>query len=367
MNTMRTLEELQKSQNSLLILHYACTDINNSPVIITSISTKNYATGQTSSFSYDEFGEEEKLTVSLESIRAICEPVKPPKETIDYMDFFCGDSEKPEDLTNTAQRRIALYKTVSTLVRAYATLASEMIEAGFSKKEAEKIKNEVEYYENVKDEIKLASGDYIDLKAYEPAMRHLIDTYIDAKESKKISAFDDLTIIDLILKNGISAVDDLPTNIRQNKKAVAEVIENNVRRLITEEKPTNPKYFEKMSVLLDEIIRERKNDSIDYARYLEKIAKLVQNVKKPSTQTTYPKSMTSKSKMALYDNLDSNEEVALKIDESILKNKPDEWRGNPIKERIVRLAIKKAMKECGIDDDKQVEMVLDLARNQNDY
>ena len=58
---MKTLEELQKSQNSLLILHYACTDINNSPVIITSISTKNYATGQTSSFSYDEFGEEEKL------------------------------------------------------------------------------------------------------------------------------------------------------------------------------------------------------------------------------------------------------------------------------------------------------------------
>jgi type I restriction enzyme, R subunit len=309
----------------------------------------------------------EKLTASLETIRAICEPVKPPKETIDYIDFFCGDSQKPEDLVNTAQRRTALYKTVSTLVRAYATLASEMIEAGFSKKEAEKIKNEVEYYENVKAEIKLASGDYIDLKAYEPAMRHLIDTYIDAKESKKISAFDDLTIIDLILKNGVGAVDDLPTNIRKNKKAVAEVIENNVRRLITEEKPSNPKYFEKMSVLLDEIIQERKNESIDYAKYLQKIAKLVQNVKQPFTQTTYPKSINSKSKMALYDNLDSNEEVALKIDEAILKNKPDGWRGSPIKERIVRLEIKKAMKECGIDDDKQVEMVLELARNQNDY
>ena len=38
--------------------------------------------------------------------------------------------------------------------------------------------------------MKLASGDYIDLKMYEPAMRHLIDTYIRAEESEKVSAFD---------------------------------------------------------------------------------------------------------------------------------------------------------------------------------
>lgn len=58
---MKTLEELQKSQNSLLTLHYACTDINKSPVIITSISIKNYATGQISSFSFDEYGDEKTL------------------------------------------------------------------------------------------------------------------------------------------------------------------------------------------------------------------------------------------------------------------------------------------------------------------
>ena len=39
-----------------------------------------------------------------------------------------------------------------------------------------KIKNEVDHYSKVRDEVRLASGDYIDLKAYEPAMRHLIDT-----------------------------------------------------------------------------------------------------------------------------------------------------------------------------------------------
>jgi type I restriction enzyme R subunit len=58
----------------------------------------------------------QRLNTSLENIRALCEPVEPPKETIDYIDFFCGDSEKPEELENTKQRRIALYKLTSTLV-----------------------------------------------------------------------------------------------------------------------------------------------------------------------------------------------------------------------------------------------------------
>ncbi len=58
---MKTLEELQKSQNSLLTLHYACTDINNSPVIITSISIRDYGTHQTYTFSFDEYGDEKNL------------------------------------------------------------------------------------------------------------------------------------------------------------------------------------------------------------------------------------------------------------------------------------------------------------------
>lgn len=38
---------------------------------------------------------------------------------------------------------------------------------------------------------------YIDLKIYEPAMRHLLDAYLRAEESEKASAFDDMTLIQL--------------------------------------------------------------------------------------------------------------------------------------------------------------------------
>ncbi len=65
----------------------------------------------------------------------------------------------------------------------------------------------MDHYSKVRDEVQLASGDYIDLKAYEPAMRHLIDTYIRAEESEKISAFDDMSLIQLIVERGPDAVD----------------------------------------------------------------------------------------------------------------------------------------------------------------
>jgi type I restriction enzyme R subunit len=79
-------------------------------------------------------------------------------------------------------------------VRAFANLANELPEAGFSPGEIEALKADVGHYENVRTEVKLASGDYVDLKMYEPAMRHLIDTYIRAEESQKVSAFDDLSL-----------------------------------------------------------------------------------------------------------------------------------------------------------------------------
>ena len=121
---------------------------------------------------------------------------------------------------------MSLYKSVAALIRAYANIAGEMAKAGYSEKEAAAVRREVDHFEKVRTEVKLASGDYIDLKMYEPAMRHLIDTYIRAEESQKVSAFDDLSLIQLIVDRGAGAVGSLPEAIRRDPKAVLETIEN---------------------------------------------------------------------------------------------------------------------------------------------
>src|SRR3989338_3286037 len=308
----------------------------------------------------------EKLDSARESIKALCEPVKPPKDSLAFIEYFCGNTEKPRDLKNTEPRRVALYKVTAGFVRSYANIANEMAEAGYTKSETEQIKTEAKYYEDVRSEIKPASGDYIDLKAYEPAMRHLIDSYINAEESKTISIFDSTTILDLVTKKGAEAVNDLPKNIRSKKEAVAEAIENNVRRLIIEEKQTNPKYFEKMSVLLEEIIKFRKESAKNYEAYLKKIVDLVKKAKSPSASASYPRRINTKTKCAMYDNLDNNEDLALAVHERIIESKQDGWRGNKIKERQVRFAIKDTLKEFGIDD-AETERILQLAKNQSEY
>ena len=304
----------------------------------------------------------ERLDTALETIKALCEPVQPPKGTNEYITYFCGDTSNKVELKNNEQKRIALYRSTVSLIRAYANIANEMLEAGYNREQIESIKKDVKYYEDIRLEIKLASGDAIDLKAYEPAMRHLIDSYIGAKESQKISAFDDLSLIQLIVERGKDALDSLPENIRNNDRAVAETIENNLRRVIVEERPTNPRYYDKMSALLTELIQLRKQEDKEYEEYLNRILELTKQISSPTNSVQYPATVNTNAKRALYDNLDNDEELAIKIDAEICRVKKDNFRGNKIKERQVEYAIKKF-----IPDDAEAKRIFEIVLQQKDY
>ncbi len=308
----------------------------------------------------------ERLEDALETIRAVIEPVEPPKGQVQFQHYFVGDSENPNDLKDTEPRRVALYKATISLIRAYANLADEMIDAGYTVAETEKIKTEVKYFENLRKEIQIASGDYIDLKQYEPAMRHLIDSYLGAEESRVLSKFDDLSLVELIVEKGKDAINELPENIRKNKDSMSETIENNLRKVIIEESPTNPMYYEKMSILLDELIKLRKEKTEEYEKYLDEIVELTRKIKKPNEKSTYPTTLTTNAKRALYDNLGKNEELANKLDEKIMTTKKDSWRDNKIKTKAVRYAIKEVLTEFKVKE-PDVDYILEIVKNQRDY
>ena len=290
----------------------------------------------------------ERLEETREAVRALCEPVELPKDSAAYLRYFCAkDSADAEQLTANEPKRFALYKQVAAFVRAFAELANELEEAGYSAREIDALKAEVDHYEKARNEVKLASGDYIDLKMYEPAMRHLIDTYIRAEESEKVSAFDDLSLIQLIVERGVEAVDSLPDGIRKNKDAIAETIENNVRKLIINKQPINPKYYEKMSELLDALIEQRRKEALDYQEYLRKIVELTKKVKSPEVSGEYPVTMNTPGKRALYDNLDKNEALALAVDAAVRASRQDDWRSNLFKIKKVRNAIWAALESAG--------------------
>ncbi|MCF8386691.1 MAG: hypothetical protein K9G47_02330 [Bacteroidales bacterium] len=237
-----------------------------------------------------------------------------------------------------------------------------MQKAGYTQSEAEAIKKEVQYYSDLRETIKLASGDKVDLKRFEPGMRQLMDMYLSAHGSRKISNFENQSLIDLILK--VSEPEE-PYKTRADKKreeTIAEIIENNTRKVIIEELPTNPKYFEKMSELLDELIEQRKREAIAYEAYLKKIKELAEMIEQPTKTANYPASLTTKAKRALYDNLDNNEILALALDNLIQTTKLDDWRDGGIRERKLMLSVKSLVK----DQDKTNEL-MKIIKAQDEY
>lgn len=304
----------------------------------------------------------ERLDNALEEIHILCEPVAQPKDTLAYIHYFCGNTEIEEELKERETQRTALYKKTVLLIRAYANIADEMEEAGYSEIEINAIKGEIDHYLKLREEIKKASGETLDLKTYEADMRHLIDTYIQADEPETISPFAGMPLLDIIVKSGIAdAINSMPDGIKSNQGAIAETIENNVRKKIIKEHLIDPAFFEEMSKLLSEIIKERKANAISYAEYLEKIAELAKKVNEGKSEET-PETLVTIAQRALYNNLDKNEELAMQIDSVVKSVKRDGWRGNLPKER----EIKKALFEV-LNDVEKVEDVFTIIREQKEY
>lgn len=309
----------------------------------------------------------ERLEDAIEALHQLCLDIPAPKQLEQYYHYFCGDPTNKDDLKDNEQKRLTLYKLVVALIRAYNNIASEIIEAGYTQVEADKIKDKVNYYAELRNSIKHYSSDYIDLKKYEPDMRQMLDMYLTADPSRVLSNLGEATLLQLIVDNGIEeATDKLPSSIKGNRGAMSETIENNMRKTIIQEMPINPAYYEKMSVLLVELIRLRKEGAISYEELLKEYEILAKNIQ-PNTKKSYPKDVDTRPKQALYDNLEGNEELSILMDEKVRYVKDDDWRSTHIKRRKVELAIKDVLEKHSITDETILSKIFDIVSNQKEY
>src|SRR5207302_49595 len=132
------------------------------------------------------------------------------------------------------------------LVRSFANIADELEAAGYSEPDVTNIKQALKRYLNVREIIRKASGESLDLKPYEADMRHLIDTYIEADEPRKISPFENMSLLDLIVKTGIAdAIATRLNTFKGNKEAVAETIEKQRPQQNHQRAPQRPGFLRK--------------------------------------------------------------------------------------------------------------------------
>ena len=304
----------------------------------------------------------ETLEAAREAYGHLVELVQAPKTELDYIRYFCGNSEIPEQLAETEPLRVQLYKLVAMLVRSYAAISDNIVEAGYTVGEAAIIQAEIEQAVALRETIRHASGETIDLKAYEADMRYLIDTYIRADEAHKISNFDNIGLLELIVKSGIAdAINSLPKGIK-SQEAVAETITNNIRSKILQQKANDPAFYERMSEVLDDVLADLRARRDTYEEFLQKIADLAKRVQAGKSSDT-PDALDTPAKRALYNNLGNDLELALAIDAEVRLRAPAAFRGNQPKENIIKQSLLPLLG----NDVSEVERIFAIIKAQQEY
>jgi type I restriction enzyme R subunit len=81
------------------------------------------------------------------------------------------------------------------------------------------------------------------------------------------------------------------------------------------------------------------------------------------SRRSYPTSLNTASKRALFDNLGHDEGLALKVDQAVRNSLQDDWRNNAMKTKKVTQAIASVLG----GDEARTERTVELVKSQNDY
>lgn len=321
-----------------------------------------------------------KLEEAREALHYLCEPVPPPREVEQYLHTFCGNAADPDALSKTEPLRVAYYKAVSAFARAFTAIAQNLAEAGYADAEAEAVRREVEFHAEIRAAIKKHSGEELDIKPYEADMRHLINSYIQADPASEQGELGNMSLIELVIETGIH--DAIARKLNEkgtlSRNAIAEGIINNVRKTIIREQLTDPRFYEEMSQLLDDLIRQRRADAAEYEEFLKKAEDLVKRLAQRRTDEGVPAVLHgNREASVIYNNLPSlpsstfryptheelRADLAMRLDLAIRENAPAGWKGDQAREAQVLNAIYPILER----DREATYALFEIIKNQPGY
>ena len=322
----------------------------------------------------------EQLDAAREALRYLCVPVPPPREMEQFLHYFCGNAASPQALADTEPLRVSFYKSVAGFVRAYADLAQNLTEAGYSDAEAAALQKETEYYGDIRAAIKKHSGEELDIKPYEADMRHLLNTYVQADPAADMGNLNSLSLTELIIQTGIhdAIARKLNDKGKLSRNAIAEGIINNVRKTIIRDQLTDPRFYAEMSKLLVDLIKQDRADAAAYESFLKKAEELVKRMAKRDAIAGVPAILHGKPEaIVLFNNLadipattfqcpvddDGKAKLALDLDRAMREKAPAGWKGDDTREKQVLNALFPIMSR----DREATQAIFEIIKNQPGY
>jgi type I restriction enzyme R subunit len=238
-------------------------------------------------------------------------------------------------------------------------LAPNLEDAGYSAGADHAFEQETQFYAEVRAAIKNHSGEELDIKPFEADMRHLINTYMLADPANLLGDLSSLSLTELIIQTGIhdAIAKKLNEKGKLSRNAIAEGIINNVRKTIIRDQLTDPMFYEEMSKLLEDLIKQKRDDTESYEQFLKNAEELAKKLGTGKGDNDVPSALHgNKEATVLYNNLpgvlaaslptntaaepeavfgDECLELALKLDNAIREKAPAGWKGDSAREAQV--------------------------------
>lgn len=222
--------------------------------------------------------DEEDLLGTLIPIKE--EIAKLPQKYSDLWDLFKSvknskDEEAYEVLLADDELRDEFYDRLSEYSKILGiALSSEHFIMGIDEQKLRNYKNDLRRFQNLKAAVKLRYAESIDYRDYEPRIKKLLDTHIQASEVTKLN--EPVNIFDEATFNMVKEAQGVYTT--QTTASRADTIAHATKRTITEKMEEDPAFYAKFSKLIQDAIDDFRARRLSDLEYLNKVTDISNKV-----------------------------------------------------------------------------------------
>ena len=223
--------------------------------------------------------DESDLVGTLTSINSEIE--KLPGRYSDLWDLFktvkhSHDEEAYEVLLADDELREEFYSLLSEFGKTLGiALSSEKFLTETDEKTLSRYKSDLRKFQSLKVSVKLRYAEAIDYRDFEPKIKKLLDTHIQANEviqlNEPVNIFDDKMFNQVKEEQGVYQT-------KKTTASKADTIAHATKRVITEKMDEDPAFYEKFSKLIQQAIENFRAKRISDLDYLNKVVDIRNNV-----------------------------------------------------------------------------------------
>jgi len=222
--------------------------------------------------------DEQDIEGTLTSIHQ--ETAKLPQAYSDLWDLFKEvknryDEEAYELLLSDASLREEFYQRLADYSNILAmALSTEQFMMNTPDEKLTQYKNTLKRFHNLKASVKLRYAESIDYRDYEPKIKKLLDTHIEANQvirlNEPVNIFDDKTFGMVKEQQGVYAA--------KTTASRADAIAHATKKVINEKMEEDPAFYEKFSKLIQQAIDAYRSKRIADLEYLKKVLEISDKV-----------------------------------------------------------------------------------------